>query len=147
MKVKRVAVALLMASSLAWVPASARGEDCGPPPAAVVAKVLHLLPEQVQVFGQLLGARQAALTPILLQIAVREQRIKELVTTGGNPAEIGVLMLQVHQLQQQAAAVQAQFLNGFAGLLTEEQRGQWEQLRAAARLQPVLPAFQALNIL
>ena len=31
--------------------------------------------------------------------------------------------------------------------VTEEQQGQWDQVRAAARLQPVLPAFQALNIL
>ena len=38
-------------------------------------------------------ARQAALTPILQQIALREQRIRDLVAAGGNPAEIGTLML------------------------------------------------------
>jgi hypothetical protein len=160
MSLRRAALAALVASSLTWVPAyaqeepparpaapAAEGEDCGAAPVAVVTRFLGLAPEQLQAFAQLLQARQATLGPILQQIAAREQRIRELVAAGGNPAEIGILMLQVHQLQQAAAAAQAQFLAGFAGVLNEEQRGRWEQVRAAARLQPVLPAFQALQVL
>src|SRR5262245_30537858 len=158
MRFKTLALAGLLASSVTWTGAAAQerpaqpapaveGTECGANPLAVVARVLQLAPEQVQAVGQLLQARQAALAPILLQIAQREQRIRELVEAGGNPAEIGVLMLQVHQLQQAAAAAQSQFLAGFAGVLNDEQRQRWEQVRIAAQLQPVLPAFQALQIL
>jgi hypothetical protein len=142
------AASAVIASSLATVPAIAQETpDCGAAPVAVVARFLHLGPEQAQAFGQLLQARQAALAPILQQIALREQRIRELLAAGANPAEIGVLMLQVHGLQQAAAAAQARFLTAFAELLDEEQRRRWEGARAAARLQPVLPAFQALQLL
>ena len=149
MALKLAAAAAVVASSLAAMPAVAQENprDCGAAPVAVVARFLHLSPEQGQAFGQLLQARQATLAPILQQIAQREQRIRELVAAGGNPAEIGVLMLQVHQLQQTAAAAQAQFLTAFAGLLTEDQRRQWEAVRLAVQLQPVLPAFQALQLL
>ena len=141
--------AAVVASSLATVPAIAQEKplDCGPAPVAVVARFLHLAPEQAQALGQLLQARQATLAPILQQIALREQRIRELVAAGGNPAEIGTLMLQVHQLQQAAAAAQAQFLTAFAGLLDDDQRRQWEGARVAVQLQPILPAFQALQLL
>jgi HPt (histidine-containing phosphotransfer) domain-containing protein len=147
MNLRVAAVAAAIASSLATVPTIAQEKDCGAAPVAVVARFLRLGPEQAQAFGQLLQSRQAALAPILQQIAQREQRIRELVAAGGNPAEIGTLMLQVHQLQQAAAAAQAQFLTAFAGLLDEEQRRQWDAVRLAAQLQPVLPAFQALQML
>jgi hypothetical protein len=164
MKIKRTLTAAVLASSMAWaVPGSAQqqdgagrpdtpaevaqGPECEAPPVAVVARFLGLAPEQVHVFAQLLQARQAAMGPLLHEIAVREQRIRELVAAGGNPAEIGTLMLQVHQLRQVAEVAQAQFLAGFAGLLNEDQRRTWEQVRVAARLLPVLPAFQALQVL
>jgi hypothetical protein len=144
MRISRLGVLAIVAWSLAA--AEVKADSCPDPP-AVVARFLHLSPEQGQAFGQLLQARQAALAPILQQIAHREQRIRELVAAGGNPAEIGTLMLQVHQLQQAAAAAQAQFLTAFAGLLNEDQRRQWDGVRLAAQLQPVLPAFQALQLL
>lgn len=163
MKIKRTAVAALLASAVAWGPASAQedkpfgatrpdvevaqGSECEAAPVAVVSRVLGLAPEQVHAFAQLLHARQATVGPILHEIALREQRIRELIAGGGNPAEIGVLVVQIHQLRQAAAAAQAQFLAAFAGMLNEEQRRAWEQVRVAARLQPVLPAFQALQVL
>jgi hypothetical protein len=165
MTIKRTAAAAaVLFSSLAWVvPGSAQQDEravrpdlstevaqapeCEAPPVAVVTRFLGLGPEQVHAFGQLLEARQATVGPILHEIALREQRIRELVAAGGNPAEIGTLVLQIHQLRQVAEVAQAQFLAGFAGMLNEEQRRTWEQVRLAARLQPVLPAFQALQVL
>jgi hypothetical protein len=146
MRISRLVVGALVACSLAGAPASLRADPC-PDPAAVVSQFLHLAPPQAQAFAQLLQVRQAAMAPLLQQIAVREQRIRELVAAGGDPAEIGTLMLQVHQLQQAVAGVQGQFLGGLSSLLTDEQRQIWEQVRLAARLQPVLPAFQALQLL
>ena len=162
MNMRRTAAATLIASSLAWAPATAlealparpggsapaASEDgCGPGPLPVIAAVLHLAPDQAQQLAVLVQVRQAALAPIAQQIALRQQRIRELIAAGGDPTEIGTLLLQVHQLESAAATVQAQFLAAFAALLDEGQRRQWEQVRLAGRLQPVLPAFQALQLL
>jgi hypothetical protein len=116
-------------------------------PVAVAAHFLGLTPEQAPLLVQALGEREQALGPILQGIAMREQRIRELIATGGSPAEIGVLVVQIHQLRQQAENVQAVFLARVEAFLDPEQRVRWQQVRLAARLQPVVPAFQALRML
>ena len=121
--------------------------DCEGGPIAVVVHFLGLRPEQLPVLEQALGERQQALGPILQGIAMREQRIRELIATGGSPAEIGVLAVQIHQLRQAAEAAQAAFLARVESLLDAGQRVRWQQVRVAARLQPVVPAFQALPML
>lgn len=121
--------------------------DCVGGPIAVVAQFLSLRADQLPVLEQALGERQQTLGPILQEIAIREQRIHELIVSGGSPAEIGVLVIQIHQLRQAAEAAQAVFLGRVAALLDAEQRARWQQVRVAARLQPVLPAFQALQLL
>lgn len=63
--------------------------DCEGGPIAVVAQFLGLTPDQLPVLEQALRERQQTLAPILQGIAMREQRIRELVASGGNPAEIG----------------------------------------------------------
>lgn len=124
-----------------------QGTDCDGGPIAVVVHFLRLRPDQLPVLEQALRERQQTLGPILQGIAMREQRIRELIATGGNPAEIGVLVVQIHQLRQQAEAAQAAFLARLESLLDPEQRVLWQQVRVAARLQPVVPAFQALQML
>ena len=121
--------------------------DCDSGPIAVVARVLRLTPDQVPVLGQALHERQQTVVPLLQGIAMREQRIRELIASGGNPAEIGVLVLQIHQLRQQVEGAQAVFLARIESLLDAGQRVLWQQVRVAARLQPVVPAFQALQML
>jgi len=121
--------------------------DCDGGPIAVVAHFLGLTPDQLPVFEQALRERQQTLGPILQGIAMREQRIRELIASGGSPAEIGVLVIQIHQLRQAAEAAQAAFLARVESLLDAEQQARWRQVRAAARLQPVVPAFQALQML
>jgi hypothetical protein len=116
-------------------------------PLAVVTEFLSLATEQVQALVQLLRERQETLPPILQEIGKREQRIRELIAFGGDAAEIGRLVIEIHQLRQLAEAAQAQFLARFQSLLNDEQRARWQQIRVAAGLQPVLPAFQVLQIL
>jgi hypothetical protein len=153
MRTKSKAVALLTLALAAPLAAQqARKEalpagTCDGAPVYVVAQFLGLAPEQTRALVQLLHERQAALVPIQHEIAAREQRIQELIAAGGDPAEIGRLVLEIHQLQQAAAAAQAQFLMRFGALLTEDQRSRWQGIQAAARLQPILPAFQALQML
>jgi hypothetical protein len=121
--------------------------DCEGGPLAVVAHFLRLTPEQLPVLGQALHERQQTVGPLLQGIAMREQRIRELIASGGSPAEIGVLVIQIHQLRQQVEAAQALFLARVESLLDAGQRALWQQVRLAARLQPVVPAFQALQML
>jgi hypothetical protein len=113
---------------------------------SVVAQFLQLRLDQAQALAQMLQARQAAIAPLLQQIAVREEAIRQLLAGGGDPAQIGTLMVQVHQLRQQVAAAQATFLSAFHALLDEAQRGRLAQAHLALQLQPVLPAFQALQL-
>ena len=127
--------------------AAAQGAECEGGPLVVVAQLLTLAPEQVQAVAQLLQQREQATTPILQQIAVREQRILQLIASGGDPAEIGQLVIEIHQLRQAAQAVQAQFLASFQSLLNDPQRQLWAQVQMAAQMQPVVPAFQALRLL
>lgn len=125
---------------------AAKGAGCEAGPLAVVAQFLALTPEQVQALGQFLQQREQALAPIEQQIAAREQQIAQLLANGGDPALIGQLVIEVHQLQGAAQAVQAQFLASFRSALTDPQRHRWAQAQMAAQLQPVVPAFQALRL-
>jgi hypothetical protein len=121
--------------------------ECEGGPLAVVAQFLSLAPEQIEALAQSLRERQEALAPIQQEIARREQRIRELIASGGDPAEIGRLVIEIQQLRQLAEAAQAAFLARFQSLLNDEQRRRWQQVQVAARLQPALPAFQALSLL
>ena len=136
-----------LAASEAAAVQTEQGADCEGGPIAVVVHFLGLRPDQMPVLEQALRERQQTLGPILQGIAMREQRIRELIATGGNPAEIGVLVIQIHQLRQAAEAAQAAFLAGVESLLDAGQRVLWQQVRVAARLMPLVPAFQALQML
>ena len=163
MTTTRRAAALALSLMAGWTPLRAQEEDasegqaavvraepaadCEGGPVEVVAHFLRLTPDQAPVLRQALGERQQAIAPLLQGIAMREQRIRELIASGGSPAEIGVLVIQIHQLRQGAEAAQAAFLARVELLLDAEQRTRWQQVRVAARLQPVVPAFQALEML
>jgi hypothetical protein len=120
---------------------------CEGSPLAVVAQFLSLVPEQVQATARLLVAREEVTGPLRQEIARREQRIGELAGSGGDPAEIGRLVVEIHQLRQHLEAAQATVLHHFESLLSEGQRRKWRQVRVAARVAPVLPVFVALQLL
>ena len=117
-----------------------------PPPVQVVVQFLQLRPDQQQVFGQLLQARQTAVTPLLVGIEQRVLQLEALLNSGGNPGEVGVLVVQIHALQQQVAQVQQSFLANLANLLDQDQRQRLAAVHIAAQLQPVVPAFEQLYL-
>jgi len=125
-------------------PIAENGE--APSPIQIVVQFLQLQPAQVQELGQLLQARQAAVDPFLQGIQQRVQQLEALLNAGGNPAAVGVLVIQIHTLQQQVAQVQQDFLSKFVSLLDPEQQQRLEEVRIAAQLQPILPAFQQLYL-
>ena len=125
-------------------PASVEGEV--PPQVQIVAQFLQLRPDQQQVFGQLLVARQTAVAPLLVGIQLRTLQLEALLNSGGNPGEVGVLVVQIHGLQQQVAQVQLSFLAHLGHLLDQEQQQKLALVHIAAQLQPVLPAFEQLYL-
>ncbi len=117
-----------------------------PGPLQIVAQVLQLQPAQQTVFGQLLEARQTAVTPLFLAIAQKQKQINALLDSGGNPAQIGILLLQIHALQQQIAQIQQTFLSNFISLLDQNQQQRLVAVGSAAQLQPIVPAFELLQL-
>jgi hypothetical protein len=126
--------------------ATAEGNADAPSPLQIVVQFLQLQPAQQPIFGQLLQARQTAVTPLFEGIAQREQQLEVLLGSGGNPAEIGVLTIQIHALQQQIMQVQQSFLANLANLLDPDQQQRLAAVHLAAQLQPVVPAFQLLQL-
>ena len=83
-----------------------------------MAEFLQLRPGRVSELEQLLQARQAALVP-LFQTALQQLGI--LLNTDGNPAQFGILVIQIHALQQQMGQVQQSFLSHFVAILDTDQ--------------------------
>jgi len=113
-------------------------------PLQVVAEFLQLRPGQVSELEQLLQGRQATLAPLFQTAQAMTQQLGILLNTGGNPAQVGVLVLQIHALQQQMGQAQQSFLAHFMGILDVEQEQKLQAVQVAAQLQPILPAFQPI---
>lgn len=117
-----------------------------PTPIQVVAQFLQLQPAQQTAFGILLQTRQTAVTPLFVGIAQRQKQIDALVNSGGDPAHIGALLLQIHALQMQIAQVQQSFLSSFRSVLDQGQQQRLAGVGVAIQLQPVVPAFELLQL-
>jgi hypothetical protein len=113
-------------------------------PLQVVAEFLQLQPGQVSALEQLLQARQAALVPLFQTAQTLTQQLAVLLNSGGNPAQVGILVIQIHALQQQMAQTQQGFLRQFVTILDAEQLQKLQAVQIAAQLQPILPAFQPI---
>jgi hypothetical protein len=113
-------------------------------PLQVVTAFLQLQPAQVNALEQLLQGRQATLVPLVQTAQSLIQQLGNLLNSGGNPAQIGVLVVQIHSLQQQMAQAQQSFLTHFVAILDAEQLQKLQAVQIAAQLQPILPAFQPI---
>jgi len=113
-------------------------------PLQVVAEFLQLRPGQVSELEQLLQARQTTLVPLFQAAQALTQQLAVLLNSGGNPAQVGVLVIQIHALQQQMAQAQQAFLAQFVAILDAEQLQKLQAVQIAAQLQPILPAFQPI---
>jgi len=122
------------------VPSSAQDAS----PLQVVAEFLQLRPGQVSELEQLLQARQTMLAPLFQTAQALIQQLSNLLNSGGNAAQVGVLVIQIHALQQQMAQAQQSFLAQFIAILDPEQLQKLQAVQIAAHLQPILPAFQPI---
>src|SRR6266481_5781892 len=113
-------------------------------PLQVAADFLQLRPGQVNELEQLLQARQTTLVPLFQTAQALTQQLAVLLNSGGNPAQVGILVIQIHALQQQMAQAQQAFLMQFVAILDAEQLQKLQAVQIAAQLQPILPAFQPI---
>jgi hypothetical protein len=113
-------------------------------PLQVVAQFLQLRPGQVSEAEQLLQARQTTLVPLFQTAQALTQQLAVLLNSGGNPAQVGILVIQIHALQQQMAQAQQAFLTQFVAILDTDQLQKLQAVQIAAQLQPILPAFQPI---
>ena len=113
-------------------------------PLEVVAEFLQLRPGQASELGQLLEARQAAIVPLLQTAQSLTQQLGILLNAGGNPVQVGVLVIHIHALQQQIGQAQQSFLAHFVATLDAAQAQRLQAVEVAAQLQPILPAFQPI---
>jgi hypothetical protein len=113
-------------------------------PLQVVAEFLQLRPGQISELEQLLQARQTTLVPLFQTAQALIQQLGALLNSGGNPAQVGILVIQIHALQQQMAQAQHAFLTQFVAILDAEQSQKLQAVQIAAQLQPILPAFQPI---
>jgi len=127
---------------LATTKVQSDGEETSP--LQVVAQFLQLTPAQITEMQQLLQARQAALVPLFAASQNLTQQLGNALNNGGNPAQVGALVIQIHGLQQQMGQVQQAFITQFAALLTQDQLQRLQAVQIAAELQPILPAFQPI---
>jgi hypothetical protein len=113
-------------------------------PLQVVAEFLQLRPGQVSEVEQLLQARQTTLVPLFQTAQALTQQLAVLLNSGGNPAQVGILVIQIHALQEQMAQAQQAFLTQFVAILDTDQLQKLQAVQIAAQLQPILPAFQPI---
>ena len=113
-------------------------------PLQVVAEFLQLRTGQVSELEQLLQARQATLAPLFQTAQSLIPQLGALLNSGGNPAQVGGLVIQIHAVQQHMAQAQQLFLTQFVAILDADQRHKLQAVQIAAQLQPILPAFQPI---
>jgi hypothetical protein len=113
-------------------------------PLAVIAEFLQLRPGQISELEQLLQARQDGLVPRAQQLEALGQQLEALLNSGGNPAQVGVTVIQIHALQLQIAQIQQAFLTQFVELLDADQLQRLQAVQIAVQLQPILPAFRLI---
>src|SRR5260370_3225284 len=82
-------------------------------PLQVVADFLQLQPGQVSELEQLLQARQATLVPLFQTAQALIQQLGNLLNSGGNPAQGGILVIRIPVSQLQLAQPQQTFHQPF----------------------------------
>ena len=135
------------ANSLASSTAKASDSVAPPPPVVVVATFLDLSPAQAEQFQTLLATLFDTLGRLEEQKKAREQALQQLTNSPHpNPAAIGVVVLQIHAIEQQGAQAIQTFHQAFLSLLSSEQVQKVQAVAQAAQLAPVVGAFQALYL-
>ncbi len=125
-------------------------EDTGPilnGARQLVIEFLDLDADQAAAWEVLWADHRAAEVPILDQIADVQAIIEDLFAAGVPDAtELGLLVIERHDLGDALIDVHRVYLEGFELLLDEDQGRRLRELRVAERIQGFIPAFRALDL-
>lgn len=112
-----------------------------------VINFLALEPDQVDAWDTLWADHRAAEEPLRQQIADVQTLIDDLFAAGvPDPADLGVLVIERHDLGEALIDVHVIYVEGFQALLDEEQVRRLHEIRVAERIQRWIPAFTAFEL-
>ena len=113
-----------------------------------VSRYLQLDEDQREAWKNLLAELREQVAPLREQLqSVRQELRDELGAPDPDPATVGTLMLEARDLEQQIRAAREEYRQDFSNLLDAEQNRKLEAIHAAARLEPLLPAFRATALI
>lgn len=145
---------LLIALALAAFALPVAAQE-GPPPGPFVdeafrgvAAFLQLDESQAAAWTALLEDRGAAARPLHDAAAAVQAELEALLATADpDPTAVGELVLERRSLGEQLAEVNQTYVAGFEALLSEDQTARLGFVRRAARVRPVIPAFERMGLL
>jgi hypothetical protein len=144
-KTLAVACLLLMVHSL---PILAEDQPPIPPPIAVVSTVLQLNDAQLHALVMMIQLRDAATQPLAEELQRHGREIERLLgTPDADPAALGRLLIEARGLNAEIGEIRRNAAVPFEQVLTFDQANRLRQIREAAPLQDVLPAFAATGLI
>jgi Spy/CpxP family protein refolding chaperone len=144
----RRALVALVVCALA-LPVMAQQQIGEPHPAKdAVVHFLSLTPDQVTQWDVLAATREATVLPLRQKLSDVEGELQTLLGQDNpDPAAVGALVIQGKSLRDQIHAADTTYINGFGGMLDQDQAGRLDGIRRAAQLEPLFPAFRAFGLL
>ncbi len=113
-----------------------------------IVNFLQMTPDQVSQWDALIADRETVVTPLRDQLDAVKQQLAELLSgPDPDPTEVGNLTIQAHDLGQQIRAANQTYIDGFEGMLNEEQTGKLGLVRHADQVRPLLPAFRLFGLI
>jgi Spy/CpxP family protein refolding chaperone len=113
-----------------------------------IIKYLGLTEDQIAAWDELLETARAEAGPIRDLIRANNEELKALLDAGDpDPAAVGDLVIANVDLHRQLGDIHRSYVEGFHGLLDEQQMGRLNLVRRAARVQPVIPAFRLFGLI
>ncbi len=121
---------------------------CPDPAVQVVAAALELNAQQLRTWIAILTVRNAALAPLAVQVQLRRQALAAQLESGNpDPNVVGHIFIEIHALEAQVQAVQAEGRARFGELLTPPQARKLALIRQGAGVCSVVPAFAAVSLI
>jgi len=113
-----------------------------------LGEFLDLSPEQEGALRVLRVQTEEAVAPLKQQVRLREEVLaEELREEEPNLPGVGRIVVEIHRLREQAAAVRGQARQTAVGLLSDEQQEWLDPLRLSATLAPVARQAVHLNLI
>ncbi len=149
---KRLVISIMMLALAAPLMAQEKPSETEPGPIMdgarhLVIEFLELDADQIASWEILWADHRAAEEPLHQQIASVQAMIEDQFASGApDPNELGLLMIERRDLGEALIDVHVVYLEGFEFLLDEEQARRLREIRIAERIQRLIPAFKAFEL-